>query len=65
MELEIIMARPAHIADFERLEEEIDEALLHCSPDDQMFVELRRRQSHLKEEIERLRHEAVGNTTLH
>jgi hypothetical protein len=65
MELEIIMARPAHIADFERLEEEIDEALLHCSPNDQMFVELRGRQSHLKEEIERLRHEAVGNVTLH
>jgi hypothetical protein len=50
-------ANPADIADFERLEDEIDEALLHCSPDDQMIVELRRSQSHLKEEIERLRHE--------
>jgi hypothetical protein len=65
MKSQIIMTKPAHVADFERLEEEIDEALLHCSPDDQMFVELRRRQAHLKEEIERLRHEAVGNQTLH
>ena len=59
------MKKAVHVADFERLEEEINEALLHCSPDDQMFVELRRRQLHLKEEIERLRHEAVGHKTLH
>jgi len=59
------MTKPAHIADFERLEVEIDEALLHCSPEDQMFGELRRRQSHLKEEIERLLREADGYKTLH
>jgi hypothetical protein len=59
------MKKAVHVADFERLEEEINEALLHCSPDDQMFVELRRRQLHLKEEIERLRHEVVGHKTLH
>jgi hypothetical protein len=64
--METIMTKPAHIADLERLEDEIDEALLHCPNDDsQMFVELRRRQSHLKEEIERFRHEVLGNRTLH
>jgi hypothetical protein len=43
------MTKPAFIADLERLEDEIDDALLHCPNDDsQMFVELRRRQSHLK-----------------
>jgi hypothetical protein len=60
------MTKPAFIADLERLEDEIDDALLHCPNDDsQMFVELRRRQSHLKEEIERFRHEVLGNGTLH
>ena len=59
------MKKAVHVADFERLEEEINEALLHCPPDDQMFVELRRRQLHLKEEIERLRHEVVGHRTVH
>ena len=45
------MTNPAFIADLERLEDEIDEALLHCPNDDsQMFVELRRRQAHLKEQ---------------
>jgi hypothetical protein len=61
-----IMTKSARIADLERLEDDIDEALLHCPNDDsQMFVELRRRQSHLKEEIERLRHEVLGDRTLH
>ena len=60
------MTSPAFIADLERLEDEIDEALLHCpNENSQMFVELRRRQSHLKEEIERFRHEVLGNRTLH
>jgi hypothetical protein len=60
------MTKSARIADLERLEDDIDEALLHCPNDDsQMFVELRRRQSHLKEEIERLRHEVLGDRTLH
>ncbi len=59
------MKKPVHAADFERLEEEINEALLQCPPDGRMFVELKRRQWHLKEEIERLRHEAVGHKTLH
>jgi hypothetical protein len=30
-----------------------------------MFAELRRHQLHLKEEIERLRHEQVKNKTFH
>ena len=60
------MTNPAFIADLERLEDEIDEALLHCPNDDsQMFVELRRRQAHLKEQIERFRHEVLGNRILH
>ena len=60
------MTSPPFIADLERLEAEIDEALLHCPNDDsQMFVELRRRQSHLKEEIERFRHDVFGSRTLH
>ena len=60
------MTNPAFIADLERLEDEIDEALLHCpNENSQMFIELRRRQSRLKEEIERFRHEVLGNRTLH
>ena len=60
------MTNSAFIADLERLEDEVEEALLHCpNGDDQMIVELRRRQSHLKEEIERFRHEVLGNRTLH
>jgi hypothetical protein len=60
------MTNPAFIADLERLEDEIDEALLHCPNDNsQMFVELRRRQAHLKEQIEWFRHEVLGNKTLH
>jgi hypothetical protein len=49
------MAKPAHIADFERLEEEIDEALIQKSTDDPMIVDLKRRKSHLRNEIELLR----------
>jgi hypothetical protein len=60
------MTSPPFIADLERLEAEIDEALLHCPNDDsQMFVELGRRQLHLKEEIERFRHGVLGSRTLH
>jgi hypothetical protein len=60
------MTNSAFIADLERLEDEIDEALLHCpNENSQMFIELRRRQSRLKEEIERFRHEVLGNRTLH
>jgi hypothetical protein len=64
--MEANMTNLAFIADLERLKDEIDEALLHCPYDDsQMFVELRRRQLHIKEEIERFRHEVLGTGTLH
>ena len=60
------MTNPPFIADLERLEAEIDEALLHCpNGDGQMFVNSTRRQAHLKEEIERFRHDVLGNRTLH
>jgi hypothetical protein len=60
------MTNLAFIADLERLEDEVEEALLHCPIDDgQMWAELRLRQLHLKKEIERVRHEALRNRTLH
>lgn len=60
------MTKPVRISDIERLKDDIDEPLLNCPNDDsQMFVELRRRQLRLKEEIESFRHELVGNRTLH
>ena len=62
LELEIIMAKPAHIADFERLEEEIDEALIQKSTDDPMIVDLKRRKSHLRNEIELLRHAPTASS---
>jgi hypothetical protein len=58
------MTNPGFIGDPERLEDEIDEALLNCPNDgSQMFVELRRRQVHLKEEIERL--QTIEHKTIH
>ena len=42
-----IVPKPDHIADLERrqqaLEDEIEEAMLHCSTDDLMIVDLKRR----------------------
>ena len=40
------------------LEKEIDEALSHASIDDPMIAHLKSRILYLKEEIDRLRHEA-------
>jgi len=45
----------AHITDLERLEDEIDEVLLCESIDDAVSAELKRRRTHLREEIEYLR----------
>jgi hypothetical protein len=60
-----IMTKPDHTSVLERrhkaLEDEITEALLHRSTDDLMIVDLKRRQLHLRDEIERLRHEAFGD----
>jgi hypothetical protein len=52
------------MTDLAKLEDEIDEAILHCA-DDKRIVELRRRQAHLKEEMERLHRPATGHATLH
>ena len=59
------MTNPGSITDLARLEDEIDEAILHCTTDDERIVELRRRQAHLKEEMERLHRLVTGQATLH
>ena len=55
------MTIQARLAELERrhhaLEKEIAEALKHKSTDDLEIVELKRQKLHLKDEIERLRHE--------
>ena len=63
------MPKPDHIADLERrqknLEDEIAKALRHCSTDDLMFVDLKRRILHLRAELEKFRHKAVADRRLH
>lgn len=55
------MTMKAHLAEVERrhhaIEKEISEALKHKSVDDLDVVELKRQKLHLKDEIERIRHE--------
>jgi len=57
------MAIEAHLAELERrhqaLEQEISEALAHPSADDLELVELKRRKLQVKDEITRLRQDAV------
>jgi len=57
------MAIESHLAELERrhqaLEQEISEALSHRSSDDLKIVELKRRKLQVKDEIARLRLEAV------
>ena len=57
------MAIEAHLAELERrhqaLEQEISEALNHPSTDALTIVELKRRKLHVKDEIARLRQEAI------
>jgi hypothetical protein len=57
------MAIESHLAELERrhqaLEQEINEALSHPSSDDLKIVELKRRKLHVKDEIARLKHDAV------
>jgi hypothetical protein len=59
----------ADISDLKRRhqapEDEIGEALAHKSTDDLMIVDLKRRKLHLRDELERLRHQAAGNGRLH
>lgn len=63
------MSKPDHISDLERrqqaLENEIEKALHHCSADDLMIVDLKRRMLHLRDEIERLRYAMVRDRRLH
>ena len=63
------MPKPDHIFDLERrqkiLEDEITNALLYCSTGDPMVADLKRRMLHLRDELERLRREAVGHGRLH
>ena len=55
------MTIQAHLAEMERrhqaIEKEIAEALKHKSVDDLELVELKRQKLHLKDGIERLRHD--------
>jgi hypothetical protein len=64
-----IMAKLYHIGDLERrqraLEEELSKALLQYSIDDLMIADLKQRIFHLRDEINRFRHEAAGNSVLH
>jgi hypothetical protein len=57
------MAIESHLAELERrhqaLEQEISEALAHPSTDDLKIAELKRRKLHVKDEISRLKQEAI------
>jgi hypothetical protein len=63
------MPKPDHIFDLERrqhiLEEEIARALSHCSPDDLMVADLKRRMLHLRDELERFCNKAIADRRLH
>jgi hypothetical protein len=52
IESENITRGPAHIADLERLEDEIDENLIRKSPDDSSIVDLKCRRLYLRNEID-------------
>lgn len=60
------MALQAHLVELERkhkvLENELHEALLHPSMDDLQIAELKRRKLMVKDEIERLKQHAPGQT---
>jgi hypothetical protein len=57
------MAIESHLAELERrhqaLEQEISEALAYPSTDDLKIAELKRRKLHVKDEISRLKQDAV------
>ena len=63
------MSKPDHIADLERrqkaLEDEVANASLHCSTDDPMILDLKRRILHLRDELEKFRHKAIADRRLH
>jgi hypothetical protein len=47
------------------LEHEVAKASLHCSTDDQMILDLKRRILHLRDELEKFRHKTIANRYLH
>ena len=57
------MAIESHLAELEKrhqaLEKEINDALTHPSADDLQIAELKRKKLHVKDEIERLRHDVL------
>ena len=63
------MAKLDHIFDLERrqqvLEEEIARAMSHCSAEDPMVGDLKRRVLHLREEIGRFCNMAIADSRLH
>ncbi|QOZ28715.1 MULTISPECIES: YdcH family protein [Bradyrhizobium] len=63
------MAIQAHLVELERkhkiLENELHEALVHPSVDDLHICELKRRKLMVKDQIERLKHSAVPDDTVH
>jgi hypothetical protein len=65
----ILVPKLDHIFDLERrqqvLEEEIARAMSHCSADDPMVGDLKRRMLHLKEELERFCNKAIADRRLH
>ena len=67
--LEEFVPKPDHIFDLERrlqaLENELAQTLLHCSTDDPMIADLKRRLLHLRDELHRFHHEAVQQRRLH
>ena len=58
------MTMEAHLAELERkhqaLEAELAEELTHPSSDDLKIRELKRRKLHVKDEIERIRHDSIS-----
>ncbi len=58
------MAIESHLVELERrhqaLEQEINEALSHPSTDGLKIAELKRRKLHVKDEITRLKQQAIG-----
>ena len=63
------MAKPDYIFDLERrqqvLEDEIARAMQHCSADDPMVGDLKRRILHLKQELERFCNMVIADRRLH
>jgi hypothetical protein len=61
------MSMQSHLAELEKkhqaLDSEINDCLTHPAVDDLRVVELKRRKLHLKDEIERLRHN--GHASVH